>query len=106
MFKNISMHPAPIVHDLVLVGAGHSNISVLKYLGMKPISGLRISLINKTISSPYSGMLPGYISGTYKKHEVEINLLNLCQFSKSRLIVNEIFDCLLTVHNLLLLLLL
>ena len=37
MFKKKSMYPAPVAHDLVLVGAGHSNISVLRYLGMKKI---------------------------------------------------------------------
>ena len=88
----MKINQVPIAHDLVLIGGGHSHISVLKYFGMNPIPGLRISLINKNISSPYSGMLPGYISGTYLQNEVEINLPNLCQFSNSRLIVDEIIQ--------------
>ena len=49
---------------------------------MKPIPGLRITLINKDFISSYSGMLPD-IAETYDKSQTEIDLLNLCKFSNS-----------------------
>ena len=89
-FKNFLVKKAPASHDLVLVGGGHSQVNVLKKFGMKPIAGLRITLINKYYVSPYSGMLPGYIAETYTKDQTQIDLLNLCKFSNSRLIVDEV----------------
>ena len=89
-FKNILISKAPTTHDLVLIGGGHAQISVLKKFGMKPIPGLKISLINKNLTSSYSGMLPGYIAGTYNEEDTQINLLNLCKFADARLIVDEV----------------
>ena len=55
----------PIQTELVLIGGGHANIQVLKSFAMRPIDGLRVSLISDVLNAPYSGMLPGFISGKY-----------------------------------------
>ncbi len=89
-FKNFLIKKAPASHDLVLIGGGHSQVNVLKKFGMKPIAGLRITLINNYYISPYSGMLPGYIAETYTKTQTQIDLLNLCKFSNSRLIIDNV----------------
>ena len=74
--KKFLTKKAPTSHDLVLIGGGHSQITVLKKFGMKPVPGLRITLINKDFISSYSGMLPGYIAETYDRSQTEIDLLN------------------------------
>ena len=81
------MNNTPVFHDLVLLGGGHSHLTVIKKFGMYPINGLRVTLINKDVSSQYSGMLPGLISGKYLENEVQINLAYLCQYYNIRFII-------------------
>ena len=77
---------SPDLMHLVLLGGGHAQISVLKSLGMRPIDGLRVTLISRDRLTPYSGMLPGYIEGRYTKTESMIDLVRLAHFAGARFI--------------------
>ena len=63
--------------DLVLLGAGHSNIEVLRSFGKKPIRGVRITLVTNKLEAIYSGMVPGYIEGIYNWSDIVIDLIKL-----------------------------
>ena len=84
------IQPQPQVKDLVLVGGGHAHVHVLKSFAMRPVQGLRITLISRELDTPYSGMLPGHVNGTYTEPEVHINLLRLARFAGARLLVGEV----------------
>ena len=66
-------------HDLVLLGGGHAHVLAIRDFAMRPIPGVRITLISEQTLTPYSGMLPGYIAGHYGFSETHIDLNQLCQ---------------------------
>lgn len=76
--------------DLVLVGGGHAHVLVLRSMAMKPISGLRITVVSPETHTPYSGMLPGLIAGHYTFEEAHIDLARLCQWAGARFIAAEV----------------
>ena len=83
------MQAAPLLKDLVLVGGGHAHVHVLKSFGMKPMPGVRLTLIGRDIETPYSGMIPGFIAGHYSFDECHIDLARVAAWTGTRLIQAE-----------------
>ncbi len=83
------MQAAPLLKDLVLVGGGHAHVHVLKSFGMKPMPGVRLTLIGRDIETPYSGMIPGFVAGYYAFEECHIDLARVAAWTGTRLIQAE-----------------
>lgn len=80
----------PIIQDLVLIGGGHSHAIALRMFGMKPLPGVRITLITEASDTPYSGMLPGHVAGFYSHDECHIDLRGLAQFAQAQLYIDQV----------------
>ncbi len=80
----------PILKDVVLIGAGHAHVGVLRDFGMSPIQGLRITLVTRQVHTPYSGMLPGLVTGHYDADDVHIDTAPLTRFAGARLYQAEV----------------
>jgi selenide,water dikinase len=85
----MSMNAGPVVKDVVLVGAGHAHVAVLRAFGMKPLPGVRLTLITREVDTPYSGMLPGHVAGHYAEDEILIDTGPLARFAGARLYQDE-----------------
>ena len=82
----------PIATDLVLLGAGHAHVEVLRRFAMRPEPGVRLTLIGREPETPYTGMLPGLIRGEYTFDEAHIDLAPLAAGAGARLILAEATD--------------
>ena len=75
-----------ILQDLLLLGGGHSHLFVLEAFAMRPVEGLRLTLVSEESYAPYSGMLPGLVAGHYDFEESHIDLRRLADFAEARFI--------------------
>jgi len=76
--------------DLVLVGAGHTNLHVVRMWRMQPMPDVQLTLVSPFGSATYSGMLPGTLAGLYEPHEMEIDLHRFTSGTGIRLLIEEV----------------
>ena len=75
--------------DVVLIGAGHTNMHVARMFRMAPIHGVRLTIVSSFSRATYSGMLPGTLAGLYTAEDMEIDLWRLAAPSGIRVIIDE-----------------
>ncbi len=62
---------------LLLVGAGHAHLEILRRLGSSAHPPVHPILVSETKRQLYSGMVPGYLYGAYREAEVTAELAPL-----------------------------
>jgi NADH dehydrogenase FAD-containing subunit len=62
---------------LVLVGAGHAHMTVMKHLAGFTAAGHRVTVIGPGPHHYYSGMGPGMLSGIYRPEEIRFNVKDM-----------------------------
>ncbi|NOL48003.1 bifunctional selenide/ water dikinase / oxidoreductase fusion protein [Synechococcus sp. MIT S9220] len=87
---------------LVLAGGGHSHALVLRSWAMQPSKrpSELITLVSRTSTALYSGMVPGLIAGIYQRDQVAIDLRDLANQAGVALVVAEITGLELQDHQL------
>jgi selenide,water dikinase len=74
---------------LVLVGAGHTHVEVLRRFGAKPPRDVTLTLLTRARHTPYSGMLPGLVAGLYRFEETHIDVEALARHAGAALLLDE-----------------
>ena len=64
---------------LVIVGAGHAHLTVLKNLEMFKNDGHRVTVVNSSALHYYSGMGPGMLSGIYRPEEIRFKVKEMSE---------------------------
>jgi pyridine nucleotide-disulfide oxidoreductase family protein len=62
---------------LLLVGAGHAHAQVLKDWIARPLPGCAVTVVSPHAVTPYSGMVPGWLAGSYRFDEIGIDFAAL-----------------------------
>jgi pyridine nucleotide-disulfide oxidoreductase family protein len=78
------------VKRILLVGAGHAHLAVLRSLLKEPLRDARIGLVSPFARQVYSGMLPGVVAGHYRKQDAEIDVARLAASAQAEFIEGEV----------------
>ena len=62
---------------ILLIGAGHAHLVVLRSLALKALYGARVTLVSPWPEQLYGGMLPGLVAGHYALGEVMVDVAGL-----------------------------
>lgn len=85
----MSASPGPR-QRLLLMGAGHSHARVLLDFVRRPMSGVDIVLVSPSPLAPYSGMVPGWLAGTYRYEEICIDFAALTRAAGATFVAGEV----------------
>jgi pyridine nucleotide-disulfide oxidoreductase family protein len=80
-----SRFPSTLKH-LVLLGAGHAHLFVLKSLAQRHPADLNVTLVTPYTRQLYSGMVPGFVAGHYALDECVVPLEPLVAASRAKLV--------------------
>ncbi|HSU83383.1 MAG TPA: FAD-dependent oxidoreductase, partial [Thermoanaerobaculia bacterium] len=64
---------------LLLAGAGHTHLEVLRRLIVEPLPEVELTLVSVGPLHHYSGMVPGYLQGTYQEEEIAVRVPDLVE---------------------------
>ena len=62
-------------------------MQVLRQLAMRPIAGVRLTVVVDAPTAVYSGMVPGFVAGQYRQDELEIDVRPLARRAGARVVV-------------------
>ena len=81
--------PSPSVAPRRLQSGAGLQPVVRRLFGVHPMPNVDLTLVTRSLETPYSGMLPGYCSGQYTHEELHVDLVELAQFANARIIHAE-----------------
>ncbi|HXO27990.1 MAG TPA: FAD-dependent oxidoreductase [Thermoanaerobaculia bacterium] len=74
---------------LVLAGVGHANLEVLRRFWSRGLAGVDLTVISPGPLHLYSGMVPGYLRGTYRVEEIAVEVAPLVRAAGGRVLLGR-----------------
>ena len=75
---------------LLLIGAGHAHAQVLRDRIAAPVPGVDLVLVSPSSLAPYSGMVPGWLAGSYRFEDICIDFAALAAAAGARLLIDQL----------------
>ncbi|MEP6688295.1 MAG: FAD-dependent oxidoreductase [Gemmatimonadales bacterium] len=72
---------------LVLVGAGHVHLEILRRLALEPIPTIETTIVSLEERHFYSGMTPGYLAGQYSVDDISSDVSAIARRAAARCVV-------------------
>ena len=69
---------------VILAGAGHAHAQVLQAWQHQALPGVELVVVSPHALAPYSGMVPGWLAGTYAYEAIAIDFAALCRQAGAR----------------------
>lgn len=85
--------PTLRMRSLLLLGAGHAHAQVLRDWARRPLPDVDLTVVSPSALAPYSGMVPGWLSGHYAFADICLDFEALAQAAGARLITDEVIAC-------------
>lgn len=75
---------------LVLAGCGHAQLAVLQSLRRNKMAATEVTLVTPAAAQPYSGMLPGWMTGYYSTGQVTLDAEALAASAGATLVLDNV----------------
>ena len=75
---------------LLLIGAGHASAELLRRWAATSAPDVEVSLVSPDLMAPYSGMVPGWLAGSYAWDDCCIDFARLAERAGARVIVDRV----------------
>jgi pyridine nucleotide-disulfide oxidoreductase family protein len=63
----------------LLAGTGHTHLEILRRLILEPLPEVELTVVSTGSLHHYSGMVPGYLQGTYQEEEIAVRVPDLVE---------------------------
>ncbi len=74
---------------LLLAGAGHAHLEILRRLILEPLAEVELTVVSLGPLHHYSGMVPGYLQGTYREEEIAVRVPDLVERAGGRFVAGR-----------------
>jgi pyridine nucleotide-disulfide oxidoreductase family protein len=74
---------------LLLVGAGHAHLEILRRLILEPLAKVELTVVSLGALHHYSGMVPGYLQGAYREEEIAVRVPELVERAGGRFVAGR-----------------